>query len=76
MNIKTFFLKYSDFVYKSRLRAMVIEIAIVFLLQVLAYYILFGSENLIDLSVVVVSIVIGIASGNLFYELNKKKGLV
>jgi uncharacterized membrane protein YccC len=77
MNIKTFFSKYSEFVYKSRLRAMGIEIAIVFVLQLVVDAILFDGADLGDVIVAfVVALFVGVSSGNLFYELHKKKGLI
>lgn len=56
---------------------MVIEIAIVFVLQLAVYSLLFDGTNTGNVIVAYgVALVLGVSSGNLFYELNKKKGLV
>jgi len=77
MSIKTFFSKYSDFVYKSRLRAMGIEFALIFVLQLVGYSLVFDGADLGDVIVAfVVALLVGVSSGNLLYELHKKKGLI
>ena len=64
---------YSDFKYKSRIKLTLFSIIEMFLLQIIVYILLFGTDDVYDSSVIIVSIVFGLMCGIFCFELEKFK---
>ncbi len=64
---------YFDFKYKSRIKLTIFSIIEMFLLQIIVYILLFGTDDVYDSSVIIVSIVFGLMCGIFCFELEKYK---